>query len=94
MDLIDAFRALPWLFISSASILGLMIGSFLNVVIHRLPKMMEADWRQQCLDFLHPDQVAEQAARYNLIVPRSKCPACGHQITAAENIPVISYLAL
>lgn len=96
MDIIDAFRALPWFFISNASVLGLMVGSFLNVVIHRLPKMMEADWRQQCLDYLYPDQVEQHTPKvhYNLVVPRSTCPSCGHLITAVENIPVISYLAL
>ncbi len=102
MDVIDAFRALPWFFVGTALVVGLLVGSFLNVVIHRLPKMMENDWRQQCLEFLHPEE-AEQAAgkavpnlpaRYNLVVPRSACPACGHKISALENVPVISYLFL
>ncbi len=98
MELLDAFREFPWFFIGAATVFGLVVGSFLNVVIHRLPKMMEADWRIQCLEFLHPEQhVAENAAvkpRYNLVVPRSACPSCGHKITAIENIPVLSYLAL
>lgn len=98
MELLDAFREFPWFFIGTATVFGLVVGSFLNVVIHRLPKMMEADWRVQCLEFLHPEQhVAESAVvkpRYNLVVPRSACPSCGHQITAVENIPVLSYLAL
>jgi len=78
------------------TVLGLMVGSFLNVVIHRLPKMMEADWREQCIEYLHPEQAGSQksAQRYNLIVPRSACPSCGHQISAIENIPILSYLAL
>lgn len=78
--------------------LGLIVGSFLNVVIHRLPKMMEAEWRTQCNDFLFPDQAPPeanaQAPKYNLVVPRSACPSCGHRITAIENIPILSYLFL
>jgi leader peptidase (prepilin peptidase)/N-methyltransferase len=96
MDLIDALRANPWFFVSTLGVLGLLVGSFLNVVIHRLPKMMEADWKQQCIEYLHPDQVETQTppAKYNLVSPRSACPSCGHQITALENIPVLSYAAL
>ena len=73
-----------------------MVGSFLNVVIHRLPKMMERDWKAQCEEFLFPDkpQSEESSPRYNLVVPRSACPACGHKISALENIPVLSYLVL
>jgi leader peptidase (prepilin peptidase) / N-methyltransferase len=98
MELLDAFREFPWFFVGTATIFGLVVGSFLNVVIHRLPKMMEADWRAQCLEFLHPEQIAVGGAadkpRYNLIVPRSACPSCGHKITAIENVPLLSYLAL
>jgi len=82
----------PWFFITTTTLFGLLVGSFLNVVIHRLPKMMEAEWKRQiaesrCEEILPPP-------KYNLVVPRSACPNCGHQITAMENIPVISYLAL
>ena len=98
MDIVDTFRAAPWLYISTAVFLGLLVGSFLNVVIHRLPKMMEADWHQQCVEFLHPEQAEKEAKvpkpKYTLVVPRSACPACGHKITALENIPILSYLAL
>ncbi len=98
MELIDTFRDLPWFFIGTATVFGLVVGSFLNVVIHRLPKMMEADWRAQCVEFLHPEQagnvVAATSPRYNLVVPRSACPSCGHKITAIENIPLLSYLVL
>jgi len=66
---------------------GLLIGSFLNVVIHRLPKMLERGWQAQCAE-LAGDTVPERPA-YNLVVPRSQCPACGHPIGALENIPVI-----
>lgn len=79
-----------WIF--SAAVFGLAIGSFLNVVIHRLPKMMENEWALQCAE-LRNEELPEQP-RYNLAVPRSACPHCGHQITAAENIPVFSWLLL
>jgi leader peptidase (prepilin peptidase)/N-methyltransferase len=69
-----------------------MVGSFLNVAIHRLPKMMELGWQQQCAE-LRGEEVAE-TPRYNLLVPRSACPHCNHAISARENIPVISYLLL
>jgi leader peptidase (prepilin peptidase) / N-methyltransferase len=80
-------------------LLGLLVGSFLNVVIHRLPKMMELHWAAECEE-LHPDHTpaAEKstagAEPFNLMVPRSRCPQCGHQIRWFENIPVFSYLAL
>ena len=98
MDLFDAFRASPGFYVGTLAVLGLMVGSFLNVVIHRLPKMMEADWKQQCTEYLHPEEAEKLAAmpvtKYNLIVPRSGCPSCGHQITALENIPLLSYAVL
>ena len=74
------------------AVVGLCIGSFLNVVIHRLPRMLEQGWRTQCAEL--SGETAQPAARYNLLVPRSQCPACGHRIGALENIPVISYLFL
>lgn len=82
----------PLFFVVIAGILGLMVGSFLNVVIHRLPKMMERDWRAQCVEL--NGQSPEPAPPYNLLVPRSACPHCGHAISAAENIPLLSYLFL
>lgn len=84
----------PWV----AAVLGLCIGSFLNVVIHRLPKMMEREWRAQCAELAATgptaDASAGQSAPFNLVVPRSRCPRCGHAITALENVPVISWLVL
>jgi len=80
-------------------LLGLLVGSFLNVVIHRLPKMMELHWAAECAE-LHPDNASMAGAGtataepFNLMVPRSRCPHCGHQIRWFENIPVFSYLAL
>ncbi len=82
----------PPIFALCSGIIGLLVGSFLNVVIHRLPKMMEREWHEQCAEL--NGTTAEPAARYNLVVPRSACPHCGHAISAVENIPVISYLFL
>lgn len=76
-----------------AGLLGLCVGSFLNVVIHRLPKMMEQEWHAQCAD-LRGETPSTAAAPLSLARPRSRCPSCGHQITALENIPIISYLLL
>ena len=82
----------PAVFTLLCVILGLVIGSFLNVVIYRLPKMMERGWRAECAEL--NGQEIPPAERYNLIVPRSGCPACGHRIGALENIPLVSYLVL
>jgi leader peptidase (prepilin peptidase) / N-methyltransferase len=82
----------PLFFAVLAGILGLVVGSFLNVVIHRLPKMMERDWHAQCAELNR--QTPKSVPRYNLLVPRSACPHCGHTISAAENIPILSYLFL
>jgi leader peptidase (prepilin peptidase)/N-methyltransferase len=78
--------------IAAASLLGLLIGSFLNVVIHRVPAMMEREWAAQAAEIRGEEPVT--GAPFNLMVPRSRCPACGHEITALENIPVISWLFL
>ncbi len=76
----------------TAGLFGLLIGSFLNVVIHRLPKMMQRDFDNYVAQ--ENGQPLPHEGRYNLIVPRSACPSCGHQITALENIPVLSYAVL
>lgn len=89
------FQSNPHAFVLVAAVIGLLVGSFLNVVIHRLPIMMEKDWRVQCHEFLELEDVKakDQAGEtFNLAKPRSKCPKCGHQITSLENIPIISYL--
>ncbi len=75
-----------------AGVLGLLVGSFLNVVIYRLPKMMERQWAAECADFA--GQPAEELPPFNLMVPRSRCGHCGHQIRWYENVPVLSWLAL
>lgn len=82
----------PAVFALAAGLLGLMVGSFLNVVIHRLPIMMERDWAAQCAEL--KGEAAPAVEPLSLARPRSRCPHCGHQITALENIPVISWLVL
>ena len=92
MSVVEALQAFPALFVTAVAVLSLAIGSFLNVVIHRLPKMLERQWRNDLaeLDAKEP----APAPSYNLVLPRSQCPACGKQIRARDNIPVVSYLLL
>jgi leader peptidase (prepilin peptidase) / N-methyltransferase len=78
----------PWV----AAAFGLCIGSFLNVVIHRLPRMMEREWKTQCAELAGQELPAQ--APYSLVRPRSACPVCAHRIRAWENIPLVSWLAL
>ena len=95
MSVIYFLQTHPALFIFSMTMLGMCIGSFLNVVIYRLPKMMQQDWHEQCcelLDIKNEDLTEQQ--KVNLVFPGSSCPSCQHKITALENIPVISYLFL
>jgi leader peptidase (prepilin peptidase) / N-methyltransferase len=88
----SALSSEPTIFVAVSVIFGLMVGSFLNVVIHRLPKMMEREWHNNCLELQGKD-IPEQAM-FTLSSPRSSCPKCNHQITALENIPILSYLLL
>ena len=90
----DVFHSLPWLYFSLVFLFSLMIGSFLNVVIHRLPIMLEREWQAEYLGYFNPETQPQQEERYNLMVPRSACPHCGHAITAMENIPLLSWLWL
>jgi leader peptidase (prepilin peptidase)/N-methyltransferase len=115
MSLIDLLASSPAFFIGTSLVFGLLVGSFLNVVIYRVPVMLERQWREQCLELAttepggsapgtgapssgKPDLEARAAtqadAPFNLLVPRSACPACKAPITAVQNIPVLSYLFL
>jgi leader peptidase (prepilin peptidase)/N-methyltransferase len=80
------------LFLIGAAVIGLVVGSFLNVVIHRLPRMMEVEWRAQC-DELEGRESSEQGV-YNLWVPNSHCPSCKAPLRIVDNLPVLSYLVL
>lgn len=91
MELFDFY---PWLFPALATLFGLIVGSFLNVVIHRLPKMMEREWRQECADSFPEYQITPPSGVYNLSVPRSTCPKCETQLRVIDNIPVLSWLLL
>jgi leader peptidase (prepilin peptidase)/N-methyltransferase len=91
---IELLQLNPNLYIIVAGTLGLLIGSFLNVVIHRLPLMMEREWRGECESLLNSDSTSGELEPFNLMTPRSRCPSCNHEITALENIPVISYVVL
>jgi leader peptidase (prepilin peptidase) / N-methyltransferase len=94
LHLIDVFAASPALFIGACVAVGLLIGSFLNVVIHRLPVMLERQWRAECAQLTVNAAPEAQDEPFNLMVPRSACPACRAPITAWQNIPILSYLLL
>lgn len=96
--LLEAFSLYPWLFTLAVFVVSLMVGSFLNVVIYRLPVMMEREWKAEFQAYFqsadNSTSTPESAETFNLAVPASTCPKCGHKIRAWENIPVISYLIL
>ncbi|WP_313397343.1 prepilin peptidase [Stutzerimonas nitrititolerans] len=93
MTPVEFLASNPLAFVLCALVLGLLVGSFLNVVIHRLPIMMQRDWQSQAREFLElPEEPV--GATFNLFLPHSRCPHCDHQIRAWENIPLISWLAL
>ena len=87
------FEQQPLVYFGTLFIVGSVVGSFLNVVIYRLPLMMQREWRSECLEFLEQPAEAE-ADKFNLSTPRSRCGNCGHQITALENIPILSFIVL
>jgi leader peptidase (prepilin peptidase)/N-methyltransferase len=93
MPLLDFLASSPLAFVLSALVLGLLVGSFLNVVVYRLPRMMIRDWKIQSREMLElPPE--PQTETFNLILPHSRCPHCAHKIRAWENIPLVSYLFL
>jgi len=95
LRLIDVFAASPALFTSASALVGLVVGSFLNVVIHRLPLMLQRQWREECAGLAAgTDATTADAAPFNLVVPRSACPACRAPIAAWQNVPIVSYLLL
>ncbi|HSM26955.1 MAG TPA: A24 family peptidase [Thioalkalivibrio sp.] len=83
-----------WAIIPLAAVFGLLIGSFLNVVIHRLPRMMESEWEHEARRLLEPDREHPESTRYDLWSPRSQCPHCERPIRPHENVPVLSFLLL
>jgi leader peptidase (prepilin peptidase)/N-methyltransferase len=93
MSVLELLASSPGLFVSTCLVLGLLVGSFLNVVIYRLPVMLDRQWRAQCAE-LHSTQLPAATEPFNLVVPRSACPACKAPITALQNIPVLSYVVL
>ncbi|MFV8570494.1 prepilin peptidase [Marinobacter sp. SBS5] len=95
MPSLETFLSTPWLLYTTVTLVSLCIGSFLNVVILRLPKMMHQDWRCQCEEFLEvPDEKRTTDTPITLSKPASTCPSCSHKIRAWENIPVVSWLIL
>jgi leader peptidase (prepilin peptidase)/N-methyltransferase len=95
MDLLLLLEGSPALFLTVVGILGLLVGSFLNVVIYRLPIIMQKSWSRECHAHLELEVPEDDATeKFNLITPASRCPECGHRVSAIENIPVISYLFL
>ncbi len=101
MDFFQYSASNPLLFLIIVFLVSLSVGSFLNVVIYRLPIMLKQEWKSDCIEFLSKelstdlkDQKTDSESTFNLSVPRSRCPSCGHKISALENIPVISWLFL
>ena len=110
MEFMNTLQAETGMLLFCAALFGLIVGSFLNVVIHRLPIMMEKEWLAQCNELIADDDDdkaqsdtaqnesaashGDEQARFNLLVPRSRCPHCQHQLSALDNIPVFSYLFL
>ena len=94
LEFLATLQQQPLLLTAVVFVFGLLIGSFLNVVIFRLPVMLEAGWKTEARAILEIEEPEAPSTRFNLIVPNSRCPSCGHQIRWFENIPVASWLIL
>ena len=94
MDTVLLLRELPSVLYAAAAVLGLCVGSFLNVVIHRLPRVLEHRWLRECREFLGQTDPETETEPEGLVRSRSRCPHCGHRIKAIENIPLVSYAML
>jgi len=97
MTILELLSSSPSLFIATCLAVGLVVGSFLNVVIYRVPVMLDRQWREQCAELADGSHVApasKPAERFNLVVPRSACPSCKAPITALQNVPILSYVFL
>ena len=97
MSVLDLLSSSAAAFIVTCLVLGLVVGSFLNVVVYRVPVMLERQWREQCAELAGGADVApasKPVERFNLLVPRSACPSCKAPITALQNVPVLSYVLL
>jgi len=92
--MLELFVEFPAVFIATAFVVALLIGSFLNVVVYRLPIMMERDIRAECEEILAEPATDMPEGRFDLVAPRSRCPSCGQMITALQNIPLLSWIAL
>ena len=93
-EILQFFQQSPFWFTAVVFLFSLCIGSFLNVVVYRLPLMMEQSWQQEYLEYFEPEKTQPQAPLFNLAVPRSACPHCKHQLSALDNIPLASWLML
>jgi len=97
MEVIALLKENTTFFLTVVGLFSLLVGSFLNAAIYRIPIMLQQGWREECQELFGGENVeliSESSKKFNLFVPRSQCPTCGHMITALENIPVISYLFL
>ena len=93
-DVLTVLNANPAWLVGLSALLGLLFGSFLNVVIYRLPIMMETRWRTECEEMLEPENARGDSETFNLLTPRSRCPQCGVAVSALSNVPVFSWLWL
>ncbi|GHG72207.1 type 4 prepilin-like proteins leader peptide-processing enzyme [Alishewanella longhuensis] len=94
IEFLAVLQQMPWLFISIVALFSLVVGSFLNVLIYRLPIMMEREWQSEFKAYFQQAQEQGAVATFNLAVPRSACPSCNTPIAAYDNIPLLSWLVL